>query len=190
MSFPFRDRGAMHVRRIIPRSKGSLVRLSRLPNARRDEHAQPRPPQNIPKPSARYLACADLGRAVADRKGRRQGYATLPDLWHNEDQWLKQQRATFRRVERVRDHLVRDSRQSHHLAKAFNSSHSLGVRRPQGSVAGLSSPQNYKVVVYASTNGYYIQPCVTEPMVSIAASGTMGAGGLDNGAIYVILVRA
>jgi hypothetical protein len=44
--------------------------------------------------------------------------------------------------------------------------------------------------VYASTNAYYIQPCVTEALVSIAASGAWGPVDSHNGAIYVILVRA
>jgi hypothetical protein len=59
-----------------------------------------------------------------------------------------------------------------------------------GTVAGVNPPQSFEVVVYALTNAYYIQPCVTEPITPIALDGTWGPVDSHNGAIYAILVKA
>jgi uncharacterized protein (TIGR03437 family) len=60
----------------------------------------------------------------------------------------------------------------------------------RGTVAGVRPPQSFRVVVYALTNAYYIQPCITEPLTAIASDGTWGPIDSHNGAIYAILVQA
>jgi hypothetical protein len=59
-----------------------------------------------------------------------------------------------------------------------------------GTVSGLSSPQNYKIVMYAQTNQFYIQPCDTEPLNPIASNGTWGPLDSHSGTIYVLVVRS
>lgn len=41
-----------------------------------------------------------------------------------------------------------------------------------GSVEGLSNPQQYKIVVYAYTNMWYVQPTEDEPFTEIMSDGT------------------
>jgi uncharacterized protein (TIGR03437 family) len=62
--------------------------------------------------------------------------------------------------------------------------------RVHGTVAGVNPPQSFEVVVYALTNAYYIQPCITEPITPIAPDGTWGPVDSHNGAIYAILIQA
>jgi len=60
----------------------------------------------------------------------------------------------------------------------------------RGSVSGVNLASGYKVVTYAKTDYYYIQPCVTEPLTTIAPDGTWGPIDSHNGSIYAVLVRA
>lgn len=57
-----------------------------------------------------------------------------------------------------------------------------------GSVSGATLPDAFKIVIYAYTNMYYIQPCDTEPIQSISPNGTWGPIDSHNGSIYVLLV--
>ncbi len=56
-----------------------------------------------------------------------------------------------------------------------------------GSVTGVNPPQNFKVVVYAQTNEYYVQPCVSAPLTPISSSATWSTPS-HSGIIYALLV--
>ena len=59
-----------------------------------------------------------------------------------------------------------------------------------GSVTGVTPPQAFRVVAYAYTNAYYVQPCITTPISAINPNGTFGPIQTHNGTIYVLLVSA
>ena len=66
---------------------------------------------------------------------------------------------------------------------------SVDTGRVTGTVNGLTQTDGLRVVVYAHTNFYYIQPCITEPTARIAPDGTWGPIDSHNGDIYALLVR-
>ena len=60
----------------------------------------------------------------------------------------------------------------------------------KGTVTGVSPPTAFKVVIYAYTNMYYIQPCDTEPLQPIATDGSWGPIDSHSGTMYALLVVA
>lgn len=61
--------------------------------------------------------------------------------------------------------------------------------RISGSVGGIDAPAGYRVVVYAQTGLFYVQPCDNEPKQTIAADYTWGPIDSHSGGIYALLVR-
>lgn len=61
--------------------------------------------------------------------------------------------------------------------------------RVRGTVTGLDNPAAYRLVVYAATNQYWIQPCDTERTQSIQANGDFGPIDSHSGDIYLLVVR-
>ena len=59
----------------------------------------------------------------------------------------------------------------------------------RGTVTGVDPPDGFKIVVYARTNRFYLQPCVTEPLSPISPAGSWGPVDSHNGQIWVLLVR-
>jgi hypothetical protein len=41
-----------------------------------------------------------------------------------------------------------------------------------GVVKGISSPENYKIILYAHTNWWYVQPLTTDPYTDISGTGS------------------
>jgi hypothetical protein len=60
----------------------------------------------------------------------------------------------------------------------------------RGSVTQTVLPDAFKIVVYALTNQYYIQPCTTQPLNAINPDGSFGPIPSHNGTIYVLLTSA
>ena len=61
----------------------------------------------------------------------------------------------------------------------------------KGSVSQAVLPDLFKIVIYASTNEYYVQSCATQPVNSISPNGSWGPVPSHSGyAIYVLLVSA
>jgi uncharacterized protein (TIGR03437 family) len=56
-----------------------------------------------------------------------------------------------------------------------------------GSVTQAVIPDAFKIVVYAFTNQYYVQPCTTQVLNPIDLHGSWGPVPSHNGAIYVLL---
>jgi uncharacterized protein (TIGR03437 family) len=71
---------------------------------------------------------------------------------------------------------------------------SIGAQLQACSVAGSVSqavlPDAFKIVVYALTNQYYVQPCTTQVLNSINPDGSFGPIPSHSGAIYVMLTGA
>jgi uncharacterized protein (TIGR03437 family) len=66
---------------------------------------------------------------------------------------------------------------------------SLQACRVAGTLIGGQSPDNYRIVVWARTNMFYIQPCDTERTQTIRADRTWGPIDSHSGEIWVLLVR-
>jgi hypothetical protein len=60
----------------------------------------------------------------------------------------------------------------------------------KGSVTQAVLPDAFKIVIYALTNQYYIQPCTTQPLNAINPDGSWGLIPSHNGTIYVLLTSA
>jgi len=59
-----------------------------------------------------------------------------------------------------------------------------------GTVSGVAPPSAFRVLVWAYTNQYYIQPCDTERTQAIRSDSKWGPVDSHNGQIWVQLVRA
>jgi hypothetical protein len=59
-----------------------------------------------------------------------------------------------------------------------------------GSVKQVVIPDTFKIVVYAFTNQYYIQPCTSQPLNPINSDGSWEPIPSHSGTIYVLLVSA
>ncbi len=62
--------------------------------------------------------------------------------------------------------------------------------RVSGQLSNVSNPSANRIVVYAQTNQYYLQPCVTEPLQSIQNDGSWGPVDLHNGTVWIMLVKS
>ena len=60
----------------------------------------------------------------------------------------------------------------------------------KGSVTQALLPDAFKIVIYALTNQYYIQPCTTQPLNTINPDGSWGVIPSHNGTIYVLLTSS
>jgi len=60
----------------------------------------------------------------------------------------------------------------------------------KGSVTQAVLPDAFKIVLYALTNQYYIQPCTTQPLNAINPDGSWGPIPSHNGTIYGFVTSA
>lgn len=62
--------------------------------------------------------------------------------------------------------------------------------RVSGSISGVNAPAGFRILVWARTNQFYIQPCDLERTQLVRADGTFGPIDLHNGDVFLQLVNS